>query len=384
MRQSEKNVTKEQWTELVERSKAGDASAFEELYRFTINLVEKECAKNLQGHRSDVDDAVNDAYLNMWLKIHQLETPEAFPGWARRIAHNTACSMSDSRRRKSGKDECRPLVSSEEHEGLDTIPEVENADISPEYAVDQDYLKEIMEEALAGLNEKQRKCLEMHNQGMQYQEIAEKLDMPLGSVKSSISYGKKRMQEKLREIEERDGVRIHGVAGAPLTAEWIHAESAELSPAEQKLWKKISRKLAHEGTVNSVTGAGAGIGTRITAGIAAVAIVAGGTAVIVHYTTKDDTTTVAPAASITVTATVADAPVTEGEAPSGTVTTVSRTTTRTTTTANAGNQARNNTRTTARETTTAPTTTETTTRRMVTNSNGTIGDMLASARARNQ
>ena len=54
-----------------------------------------------------------------------------------------------------------------------------------------------LEEALAKLEETYRKPLLMHNEGYKYKEIAEEIDVPIGTVKSRIFAGRKKLRSRL-------------------------------------------------------------------------------------------------------------------------------------------------------------------------------------------
>jgi len=75
------------------------------------------------------------------------------------------------------------------------LPQAENPD-TPESAY---ALKEVMA-AVKGLSDDYRQPLVMHISGYKYQEIADALGIPLGTVKSRIFFAKKRLQEELRDF----------------------------------------------------------------------------------------------------------------------------------------------------------------------------------------
>lgn len=62
------------------------------------------------------------------------------------------------------------------------------------------YEKEIQEE-IDALSDEQRIPFEMHTQGFKYKEIAEELDISIGTVKSRIFFTRKRLMENLKDFE---------------------------------------------------------------------------------------------------------------------------------------------------------------------------------------
>src|SRR3954468_7160798 len=82
---------------LIERARAGDANAFDELARSRIDSVYRT-ALAILGSESDARDATQEALVSMWRGLPSLKSIEAFDGWLHRITVN-ASKMSLRRRR---------------------------------------------------------------------------------------------------------------------------------------------------------------------------------------------------------------------------------------------------------------------------------------------
>ena len=76
---------------LVERARAGDADAFDELARSRIDQVYRT-ALAILGSPADARDATQDTLVSMWRGLPSLKSVDAFDGWLHRITVN-ACNM---------------------------------------------------------------------------------------------------------------------------------------------------------------------------------------------------------------------------------------------------------------------------------------------------
>lgn len=64
---------------------------------------------------------------------------------------------------------------------------------------DSDYAVKEIQKVISQITPEQRKPFEMYNQGYKYKEIADKLDLSIGTVKSRIFFTRKKLMESLRE-----------------------------------------------------------------------------------------------------------------------------------------------------------------------------------------
>src|SRR4051794_263662 len=82
---------------LIERARAGDANAFDELARSRIDSVYRTSLAIL-GSPADARDATQETLVSMWRGLPSLRSADAFDGWLHRITVNSA-KMSLRRRR---------------------------------------------------------------------------------------------------------------------------------------------------------------------------------------------------------------------------------------------------------------------------------------------
>lgn len=156
------------------RAQEGDASAFEELVRRTRGLVRKTAYPLLRPDQ--VEDALQEAYLVVYQKLHHLRDPRAFQGWLVRIVLHVSYTI----RKKT------PLLAeADERAGSedDSVAVAQRLDLK---------------DALNRLKEDDRNILILREfLSMPYEEIAYSLRLPVGTVRSRLHYGRKKLAEML-------------------------------------------------------------------------------------------------------------------------------------------------------------------------------------------
>lgn len=159
---------------LIERARAGDADAFDELARSRIDSVYRTALAVL-GSPPDARDATQEALVSMWRGLPSLRSIDAFDGWLHRITIN-ACKMSLRRRRG--------------------VREVELTELP----TDADLLAgSTFNRAFDRLNVDQRAILVAHHlDGLSVAELAFQLGIPEGTVKSRLFSARAALDKALR------------------------------------------------------------------------------------------------------------------------------------------------------------------------------------------
>ena len=146
---NDKEDDKQDRIELVQRAVEGDKEAFTNLYMLTYSEV-YHIVKVFIHNEDTAQDIVQETYYKSLRKIKQLKEPDKFPVWIKKIAVNTA----KAHLRKVD----WVLFSEADGEGGKSIAELQDERLEhiPEIVVDQAETKELIDQILGELDEKQR------------------------------------------------------------------------------------------------------------------------------------------------------------------------------------------------------------------------------------
>lgn len=170
---------------LVEQAKRGDREAFDELARLTGDRCMAIAFRILRDLDS-ADDAVQSALLTAWRELRTLRDPERFEPWLHRILTN-AC-YTEAKRRTRRSEAIRLLPVGPVH-GPDEYLHVE--------------LRDQLDRAFRRLTVEQRAVLVFHHYlELPLPEIAARIGVPLGTVKSRLFHAKQALRASL-EAEAR-------------------------------------------------------------------------------------------------------------------------------------------------------------------------------------
>ncbi len=194
---------------LVAKAKAGDQSAVTELYEQTYTGLYRSIRSMV--HDEDLAwDILQDTYLKAFQNLEKLDADGAFLSWLRRIAVNeTARQMS-----KRLPTTFTELSSDEEDEAMPELPDL-NPDVQPELALDRQETSRLVKEILAELPEQQQLVVGMrYYEDLSIKEIAELLHVTVGTVKAQLHFGRKKVETKVRALEQQ-GLKLYGLAPFP-------------------------------------------------------------------------------------------------------------------------------------------------------------------------
>jgi len=170
-------------TELVTRAQNGDRNAFSELVRThaqgVLNVIYRMC-----GDMQVAEDAAQETFIQAWLRLPSYRPRASLRNWLYRIAVNMAIDML--------RKEKRILPGAVEDLNLtDSRP-------GPEALAASSERTKMVQEAVLALPEASRAVLVLREyEDLSYQEIADALDIPVGTVMSRLNYARKLLREKL-------------------------------------------------------------------------------------------------------------------------------------------------------------------------------------------
>ena len=177
----------QQW---VEAARQGDQSAFEQL----VHLYEKRVlalTTRMCKNPADAEEAAQEAFLSAWQGLPFFRGDASFSTWLYRLASHACVDLLRRERRRQSA--AGPSLNDEEVqlEVPDTAP-------SPQEQAERSELRQQIEAGLQALTPDHRQVLllrEMHQ--LSYDEIAQTLDVDVGTVKSRINRGRKQLRNFL-------------------------------------------------------------------------------------------------------------------------------------------------------------------------------------------
>ena len=183
---------------LVDAARAGDRRALDQLLRLQHDRIWKVC-RRITGNDADAADATQEALIAIVRGLPRFDGRAAFGTWCYRIATN-AC-LDELRRRRR-----RPTLGGDDdavEQSISAAPMIERV-VTDRITVDA---------ALASLSDEFRMPVILRDLcDLDYQEIAEVLDIPAGTVRSRISRGRSALAGLLRnqaDDAERPSERPH-------------------------------------------------------------------------------------------------------------------------------------------------------------------------------
>ena len=179
---------------LIRRAQRGDADAFEQLLLEHQKNVYNLCYR-MAGNPDDAMDLSQETFLRAWRCLDQYQFASAFSTWLYRLCSNICIDFLRRRRRQ----QTVPLTF-EDADGEEQTYAVPDAQPLPEEQVELKLTRETLASAMAQLLPEHRAVLQLRvvNE-MSYEQIADVLDIQIGTVKSRLS----RARNQLKKILER-------------------------------------------------------------------------------------------------------------------------------------------------------------------------------------
>ena len=179
---------------LIRRAQRGDADAFEQLLLEHQKNVYNLCYR-MAGNPDDAMDLSQETFLRAWRCLDQYQFASAFSTWLYRLCSNICIDFLRRRRRQ----QTVPLTF-EDADGEEQTYAVPDVQPLPEEQVELKLTRETLAAAMAQLLSEHRAVLQLRvvNE-MSYEQIADVLDIQIGTVKSRLS----RARNQLKKILER-------------------------------------------------------------------------------------------------------------------------------------------------------------------------------------
>ena len=183
--------------DLVLRVQQGDKSAFDFLvikYQHKIIQLVNRYVKD----PSEAQDVAQEAFIKAYRALGNFRGDSAFYTWLYRIAINTAKNYLVSRSRRSSDYQ----VDVQDAEAIENAPQLQGMETPERLLLNQEIIDTI-QEAIDKLPEDMRTAIMLREfEGMSYEEIAETMECPVGTVRSRIFRAREAIDNKLNPLLE--------------------------------------------------------------------------------------------------------------------------------------------------------------------------------------
>ena len=181
--------------QLVERAQRGDKKAFELLvakYQRKINRLLSRFIRD----SAEVDDVAQEAFIKAYRAINRFRGESAFYTWIYRIAINTAKNYLVASGRRPPNDDI-DAQEAEQYEGATSLKEQD----TPERLLLKDEIHAAITQAIEELPDDLRMAITLRElEGMSYEEIAQTMECPIGTVRSRIFRARDAIDSKLQPL----------------------------------------------------------------------------------------------------------------------------------------------------------------------------------------
>ena len=182
--------------ELVERAQQGDTKAFEILVAKYNRRLGRLLSRFIKDEH-EVNDVVQESFIKAYRALPNFRGDSAFYTWLYRISINTAKNFLSNNNK-------RPIMSSEitngDGEVMDVVEQVAD-NLTPEAELMNKQILQTVECAVAKLPEDLRRAITLREMdGLSYEEIAEVMQCPIGTVRSRIFRAREVIAADLRPL----------------------------------------------------------------------------------------------------------------------------------------------------------------------------------------
>ncbi len=224
--------------ELVRRACGGDQDAFAILVH-THQRRAYVLAFRMLGNEDEAAEAVQEAFLAAWQGLHAFRGEARFSTWMYRIVYH-ACLRVLEQRRRDTRDKDALTLQAQESARLENGQEVHTI------LTDRERQRTI-QQAIQQLPGKYRAVLILrHLQELTYEEIAQALSLPVGTIKTHLFRARNLLKERLQLLEHEDTAAESQHASQPTP----HTTSKDSRPSSYLA--RIAPRLLHLGTAREL------------------------------------------------------------------------------------------------------------------------------------
>ncbi|MBT5412788.1 MAG: RNA polymerase sigma factor RpoE [Cellvibrionales bacterium] len=182
--------------QLVARVQKGDKRAFDLLvlkHQFKVHAIVSKYVKDYD----EVNDVVQETFIKTYRALEAFRGESAFYTWLYRIAVNTSKNYLLARNRRPPSFD----VDLGDAENAELSSQLQNLD-SPDNILSRNELETVIDVAIKGLPADLRNALILREfEDLSYEQIADIMDCPVGTVRSRIFRAREALEEKIKEME---------------------------------------------------------------------------------------------------------------------------------------------------------------------------------------
>jgi len=189
---------------LVERVQQGDKRAFDILVLKYQNKIIQLAYRYVHDH-DEAMDVAQEAFIKAYRSLDRFRGDSAFFTWIYRIAINTAKNHLVASGRRPPRTDL-DAQEAEQYEGATGLREYE----TPEHVLLRDELKEAIASAIGELPDDLRTAITLRElEGLSYEEIAQTMECPIGTVRSRIFRARDAIEKKMKSLQGRETDQAH-------------------------------------------------------------------------------------------------------------------------------------------------------------------------------
>lgn len=193
--------------DLVARVQRGDSAAFDLLVRKYQHRTAALISRYINDW-SEVQDVAQDTFVRAYKAIDGFRGDAQFSTWLHRIAVNTAKNHLVAGNRRPPTDD----IEIEDAEHFESGLRLRDND-TPERELMRQQLEQTVLRAVEELPQELREAITFREvEGMSYEEIAERMDCPIGTVRSRIFRAREAIDECMKPLLENDNIRTRAHA----------------------------------------------------------------------------------------------------------------------------------------------------------------------------
>jgi RNA polymerase sigma-70 factor (ECF subfamily) len=178
---------------LISAAKAGDAGAFDELLSAQRPRA-MAAAMRVLKNPDDADDAVQDAFMKIWRCLPTFEGRSSFSTWVHRIVVNASLDLM-----RKGAARAELVERPEQKDDVATTAVEATAEQTPESELADREIERMIRLAVAALPAAHRQVVVLREfEDCSYQEMAEIIQCPVGTVMSRLHHARGRLADELR------------------------------------------------------------------------------------------------------------------------------------------------------------------------------------------